>query len=389
MNNVPLLIDIGALSCDCSDHVLDEMHKALHDDDKGNDIWRPHESHFIRDLIEKWTGTGVARLESVHTGLLNWVKGVFHKPGKRVPKPTTPFARWDNSELTRVRIYLETTPPDLFDLDDWMMVSDYLVQRYLPAEAVMEDAKWQVNRAAMMGRVEANLPEIKAAAIANLHDKLVRDATVLKREVGMSREQAAAIEFGQARCCQYVTNVTESTRAVIKQSIINWQQEKFNGVPKSVGERDLQGRLLDSFATLNRDWRRIALTEVADNAMNGFIAAQPDGVKVKRQEMYQGACPMCSKVDGKVLTVVPADKPNKNWDTEVWVGKSNYGRSASPYRRVGGQLVQRTDSELSKIAAGTLHPNCRGRWVAVDEPKLGVDPKFAAWLNANMKAMPD
>src|ERR1017187_9121376 len=110
MKHTPLIIDIGALSCGCSDHVLDEMHKALHDDDKDNDIWRPHESHFIRDLIEKWTGIRLARLSDLHKELMGWEKGIFQKPEKRAPKPQLPFSRWDKAELARVKLYLESTP---------------------------------------------------------------------------------------------------------------------------------------------------------------------------------------------------------------------------------------------------------------------------------------
>ena len=78
--------------------------------------------------------------------------------------------------------------------------------------------------------------------------------------------------------------------------------------------------------------------------------------------------------------VDPAN-PNKDGQTQVWVGKNNIGRSGSPRKRVGDELIERTESELWWIPAGTVHPHCRGRWVVIDEPREGDDPEFAAWLD--------
>jgi hypothetical protein len=113
-------------------------------------------------------------------------------------------------------------------------------------------------------------------------------------------------------------------------------------------------------------------------ANQGFVSSMPDGKKLKRLEQYQGACPFCRKIDGRVVTVVDAAKNDKNWDTEIWPGKDNVGRSASPYKRVGGQLVKRTDAELWKIPAGLAHPHCRGLWLPVSGPAVQDD--FSGWL---------
>ena len=383
MNKTPLLIDIGPLSCGCSDDVLEYMHKALGDDD--HDIWRPHESPFIRDLIEKWTSFGLDRLGKILAELMRWIKGGFHKPSKNpVPKPKM-FARWDKNELEGAKLYLEALPPEAFTLDDWMMVVDYLVQKYLPQDVLMDDAKWQVTRASMMGRVQKHMPEMAAVAAGAAAAKMPVDLNVIQRDFGMTSVQRAAIEFGQARCCQYVTNVAESARVKMKLAVVGWKKEEFEGVPSAMAKRNLEGKLLDEFAVLNKDWRRIALTEAGEMANQGFVASMPIGQKLKRMEQYAGACPYCRKIDQKVVTVVEATKQDKNYDTEIWAGKDNIGRSASPLKRVGGQLVRRPDSELWSIPAGLAHPYCRGRWAKVSDAKPTDDQKFADWLNNHFK----
>jgi hypothetical protein len=154
-----------------------------------------------------------------------------------------------------------------------------------------------------------------------------------------------------------------------------------------IAKRDLQGKLLDDFAVLNRDWRRVALTELADNSMNGFIASLPIGAKIKRQEMYHGSCAYCKSIDGRVFTKVPSDKKEKNGETEIWVGKDNHGRSASPRKKSadGIGLVARTEAEMYWVPAGPVHPHCRGSWSIIKNDMPVNDPRFAAHLAKRFK----
>lgn len=373
-----LLIDIGPVSCGCSNDALELMHKAIGEDE--HDIWLPHESPFISDLIERWTAHGLDRFGTLQNELLKWVNHVYYKPSNDIPPRPGTFYRWDTAELAVARTYLESVPPELFTLDDWMMVVDYLVQRYLPKDYIFDEAKWNVTRASMMGRLQNRMPDLAAAAVAAVAAKLPENVLAIEKLFGMTIPQHAAIEFGQARACQYVTNVTEAARGKMKLAVVEWQKEKFEGAPSAIAKRNLEGKFLDEFATLNKDWRRIALTEAGESANQGFVASTPTGNRLKRLEMYKGACPYCRSIDGAVVTVVPSDKKDKNWNTEIWPGKDNYLRSASPYKRVGGQLIKRTEAERWSIPAGLAHPHCRGQWVSMYQPKPTDDPKFAAWL---------
>ncbi|MNC71135.1 hypothetical protein D3C75_1220200 [compost metagenome] len=78
--------------------------------------------------------------------------------------------------------------------------------------------------------------------------------------------------------------------------------------------------------------------------------------------------------------MVPADHPNKNGETQIWPGKNNIGRSASPRKRVGEELVEREEHELYWLPAGLSHPHCRGRWVPVLADEPGDDVEFGDWL---------
>lgn len=106
----------------------------------------------------------------------------------------------------------------------------------------------------------------------------------------------------------------------------------------------------------------------------------PAGAKVKRIEAYQDACPFCQRIHGMVFEVVDPGREDKDGWKQVWVGKTNVGRSASPRKRVENELVERTASELWWVAAGLQHPHCRGRWLHVTEAPPDVAPEFAEWL---------
>ena len=64
-----------------------------------------------------------------------------------------------------------------------------------------------------------------------------------------------------------------------------------------VGGSSLETKLMDQFATLNRDWRRIAVTEAGEAQTAGYIASVPRGTKVKRVEQYKNACAFCRKIE--------------------------------------------------------------------------------------------
>ena len=127
--------------------------------------------------------------------------------------------------------------------------------------------------------------------------------------------------------------------------------------------------------------RRIAVTEAGECCLQGFISSQKPGTRVRRQEAYRGVCPFCESINGKVFTVVDPADPKKDGDKSVWAGKTNIGRSAATRKRVGKTLVERIKAEMWWVAAGVMHPHCRGSWVALADKPAEVSPEFKDWLD--------
>lgn len=379
-----LFVDLYPLSQQATDDALEFIFKSAHDRDGG--IWKPHESLLIRRLVELFTSRGLDRLEHVKEQILAWQSGANHRTGTHAPiAPPGMMERWSPAELDLVRLYLESLPPAQWSLDDHMMAVDYIVQRYLPLGELVPEAEWLSTRAGLMGKVQANIAAAAVTAkaadtiLAALPSTVAEAASVFS----LSAAQKAALDFSRVRATENVRALSESVRHRMRSVVtqhLEEQQLKVAGVPSS----SLQTKLLDEFATLNRDWRRIAVTEAGEAQLQGFIASLPPGTKVKRVEIYENACSFCRKIDGRIATVVSLDHPEKNPDTMIWPGKNNIGRSASPRKRVGNLLVQREPHEMWWLPAGLAHPHCRGRWVQTIEDYPGDDPEFAAWLRETL-----
>lgn len=378
-----LFLDIMPLSVSASNAALDYIFKSTHDHD-GEGIWRPHESILIRRLVELFSKRGLDRLDHVKEQILAWQAGAHHKPSDApVPRPGM-MERWNNDELGLVKLYLESLPPAQWTLDDHMMSVDYVVQRYLPATELHTEAEWLSTRAGLMGKVQANMA---AAATVAAADKILKQlpSTVPAAisQFSLPRQQAAVLEFARARTAENVRSLTDSVRHRMRSTIVQHLEEEQTRAPGTPGVA-LEAKLFDQFAILNRDWRRIAITEAGEAQLQGFIASLAPGTKVKRVEQYFGACAFCKKIDGRIATVVAADAPEKDGETQIWPGKNNIGRSASPRKRVGDLLVEREEHEMYWLPAGLAHPNCRGRWVPVIEDHAGDDPDFGEWLRETL-----
>ena len=377
-----LLIDISNIpECAC-DSALEHLHKALNDEDGlAHDIWAEHESPFIRALIEKFTARGLSKIAKVNEELQKWIVGDYHVPSlKLTPVPVGYMGRWTQAELDLVNIYLQNIPPGAMTLDDWSMLIDYTVQRYLPVDQLNEEAEWLAVKSGMMGKVQAQMSNIDIATAATIVEALPSTVTEAVTMFNLPAAAEAIMEYGKLYGCENVQAVTESFRYKLKKVILNHESAKLLG-DESSSPQSLEQALFDTFSSANRDWRRIALTEAGEMANQGVIASLPAGSKVRRMEMYRGACPFCKKIDGHIFTVVDPSAENKDGTKEVWVGKTNIGRSSSPRKRSGDELVERLPSELWWVAAGVMHPHCRGQWVTMDASVLGDDPGFASFLS--------
>ena len=377
-----LFLDLFHVPVSVTNDALEGIYKAMSDghDHGGDGNWRPHDSPLVRRMIELFTKRGLDRLAAVRYGLLAWESGENFKPGQEPPTAPLPglMARWTPAESSLVKLYLEALPPAAWTLDDHMLAIELVVQTYLPADELITEADWLAAKAGLMGKVQANLgddlPMKKADKIL-----LGMPSTVAQAIAGFSLKgaEAAQLQFARMRAAENVRAISESVRHKMATLVLQDLERKIAGAP--AGTSSLETELLDAFGALNRDWRRIAITEAGEAQLQGLVASVKPGTRLRRVERYDGACLFCRQIDRKVVTVVDAAKANKDPDTEVWLGKNNVGRSASPRKRVGNVLIEREPHEMWTIPAGLVHPNCRGRWVVLDNDE-GGDPDFAAFL---------
>lgn len=378
-----LFIDLIEMGERRTNDALEHLCKAHHDDDDG--IWAQLESPLLRRLVELFTQRGLARLDAFRVEMQAWVEGRRHKAGERVHRPDGAMERWNDAERALAKMYLEHLPPSEWTLDDHMLAIDYTFQRYLPADEMRTEAEWLATRSSLMGRVQANMEGVtvkQADQLLMTMPSTVRDAMA---QFGGTPVQATTMQFAAVRCAENVRNLAEDARHKMRNLIAEHVTEQQLGVPVVSGS-SLQTKLLDKFGTLNRDWRRIAVTEAGEAQTQGFVASLPAGSKVKRVEQYKNACAFCRKIDGKIVTIVDPTKPEKDWDNEIWPGKNNIGRSASPRKRIGNVFREREPDEMWAVPAGLVHPHCRGRWVPTVQDRPGDDKDFGDWMRGVLTA---
>lgn len=381
-----LLFDLGNLSEPQTDRALNQIYKALHTHDGDDSIWNPHESPFIRRLIELFTQRGLMRLDGFRGELEKWLAGEKHRPGIVPARPDGSMQRWTVGERELVKLYLEALPPSEWTLDDNMLMVDYLVQRYLPADDLRTEAEWLATRSTLMGRVQASMEAMNSKQADTVLAALPSTVDEAAQFIPLTPLQVNVMRYGVARAAENVQKLADDARHRMRNVIMRHTSEQMlsgNGAAPRMSS-SLQTTLMDEFATLNRDWRRIAVTEAGENANQGYVSSMKPGTKLRRIEQYRNACAFCRKIDGKVVEVVAADAPEKDGDTQIWPGKTNIGRSAAPRKRVGNTLVEREPHERWWIAAGVQHPYCRGRWLPVIEDAPGDDTDFGDWLRATL-----
>jgi len=375
-NSPALLVDFGAVPECCTNHALDELHKSLGDRPGTDTIWAPHDDPLISGHIEIVTSRGIEILSAIHASV---------DPGMLLAK-ATPWSP-DDEALAKIhdRLYLKRVED--YTMRDWLDWIDYSIARYLPDSVIGSEADYLAIRSVFAGGVQAAIKHpITAKVAATLMTLSPAMMTAAVRMAQFTGRVGAVLTFAKQRAADAIVEIGEQTRRRLRAIIVNHEERRALGM--TVSHSELQGRFRDEFGYLNRDWRRIAVTEVVRAANEGFIASLPPGSRVRRLEQYQDACPFCQRIHGMEFDVVDPSEEDKDGWTEVWAGKNNLDRSASPRKRVGDVLVERLPSELWWPAAGVQHPHCRGRWVLAESRKApdGVDQEFHDWLLARIES---
>lgn len=176
----------------------------------------------------------------------------------------------------------------------------------------------------------------------------------MKNTFGASftRQEQARIEMLTQSAAIKVTNVTDKMCGDIKQILID-------GVKGHKSKSEVSQALFDKMVGDNRDYQRLADTEIQNAVNNSFLREEvqntPDGQKAYFQRIEvidKNTCAFCKRMNGKIA--VWSDKPLKDEkandgiaDFVIWEGKEWNGSGHS-------------------FTTGVFHPYCRGTWVRYD-----------------------
>lgn len=146
-------------------------------------------------------------------------------------------------------------------------------------------------------------------------------------------QEVRAVEHAEMRAGDKIQEISDRHRTGVRQLIIQAQNERWSA-------QKLAQMLFDKFGEQNRDWRRVAITELAMASNDAFIAGCAEGTEVWIPPVA-GACEYCqTMIEGK--TFIVTSDVNADPMKYIWVGKSNYGRKTKEW-----------------IPCVPLHPNCR------------------------------
>lgn len=191
----------------------------------------------------------------------------------------------------------------------------------------------------------------RSVVVANLPTNI----TVARRTWGLTPRDEAAVDYSEKQSAEYVTDMADRMKESLREAITT---RLATGMPSAQMARELLGE----FGALNRDWRRIALTETATAVSNGYLAQQDPGQLVVGDSAVD-CCDWCSEhIQGRAYVMresAPLTVPSEDesW-REVWVGKTNVGRSKYPVTAAG---EPRSFAEKWHPCI-PAHPHCRCRW---------------------------
>jgi hypothetical protein len=295
-------------------------------------FWGPNPDPAVTRIEDEFYGWG----QRAMTGMLSAVLGKKIEPRTILKAGFMPVnARISGWGQVMDLFNTRKSPVDL--MDGWSKVIDKLTAALTPPGSAEAAAQALALRTHLMFKVGQAMSE--PMALPNWMQAMdIVDTS-----------QAASMEWTKARGLEYANNLSASMRHTLVQELVaSKQADEAPGI--------LERRLLTQFGQLNRDWRRIALTESAFAVQNGALASvNPDDGWIAIWIAAPTACPYCLAQAKKQFKVVAADAPQKDGDSQVWAGKSNWGRSAHKWSQKEGHFRTKTEMYWPCCPA---HPNC-------------------------------
>ena len=204
-------------------------------------------------------------------------------------------------------------------------------------------AKYQSS--ADMGRLKLDGLEYRGRDFTWIRDDIKNLATALGEP--LTGPEMARYQVGQ----DYIGHLVSRSNKKIREEI---QDTVLRGIVDRRTKAQVSQDLFNRMGSLNRDWRRIADTEIVNTSnlarMLEDVNHSPEGEKVyfRRYEL-PGCCDRCAKADGVIA--LWSDTP---------LGDD---RIKDPYAKVAVWEGKPQEKGRTALVTGTLHPNCRGGWL--------------------------
>jgi len=308
--------------------------------------WDPHPRPWQGRLEEDWVASGEQRLLAAYrslTAVLHLRRWARFAKSEEILDDLLLKAESKEDFLARVT----RSRPEELSLDDYLRIVDYVVDKYLTGSP---DSERHAVASFLTARVRTAFEAFGKTAGALYLPSSLSEAI---RSFRLGARDAEAVTYSKMSSDVAWTRMTENLRGAAKQVVIHHLRG-------TTTRQELAQRLFERFSEQNRDWRRFAMTETASAAAAGTLTSLKPGTHVQIREMPD-ACDYCRAQDGEVLTYVDPHR-GLDWHTEVWVGKSNVGRTEAVKSRDGHVYL---DEERAKPCV-PRHPHCRGWYEPVD-----------------------
>jgi hypothetical protein len=326
------------------------------------------------DLIYRWYNFFSAAVDEAY----RFVTACFGLPEVRILKK----ADGDLKHKGRVVYSPQTGQPiKQSEWDSFVKLLDKFLNRRLQAggKRIILDAKALgriLGRMLKYNRLEAvtgaGLDDIKyrGKTFDWIADSVKNMRTVFGDE--LSRPEMARIQVLQQSAAQRITKVNDELKADIKQILID-------GVKSRKGKSQISQDLFDRMTGHNRDFQKIADTEIQNALNSSYLLDTVNSAKpgekvyfVRKEVIDANTCPFCKKMNGVV--VLWSDHPLDDdkikdpiakyaiWDGKDWDGRKEF------------------------VANGVYHPYCRGIWMRynaeVDALVAETQKRAAQWNEA-------
>ena len=187
-------------------------------------------------------------------------------------------------------------------------------------------------------------------------DKLPeKEVDKLLRDLKLTPAQKRAIEYSQINTQLHLQNLQSKITSTVLATAIQDQTNMYNAIgaviPKAIEEHmdryKVIQQLRETSKDWNRDWHRVAMTEMQNARMNGVAQSILNGespLSNKKGDtlVFKRPAPNCCNMCRKLYLEKGTDKPIVFKLSDLLANGTNYGKKQADWKAV----------------VGTVHPNC-------------------------------